>query len=58
MNAIYRIASDESIVFLTSRNNLRLKFSHPKDLSTRQRPFWGINPIIDSGFCIISTFHA
>ena len=35
-----------------------IKLSHPKDFSTCQRPFWGINPVVDSGFCITSTFQA
>jgi len=30
INAICNIASDDNIVFSTSRNNLRLKLSHPK----------------------------
>ena len=25
-----------------------IKLSHPKDLSTCQRPFWGVNPVVDS----------
>ena len=57
MNAICVIASDENIVFSTSLNILRLKFNHPKDLSTCQRFFCGINPVVDSGFCITSTVH-
>ena len=61
MNAICVIALDENIVFHISEHPSskieRGCLSYPKDFSNCQRFFCGINPVVDSGFCITSAVH-